>query len=178
MDDSHSQIPETNVPKPLDNKDASRKGRALSKWSTFFLVLACIATMLVAAMLVLPVFLAVAGIFSVFIWFVVAAIISIFTVFMIWTNKDAKAFFDSWNSFNGKLINSSNEVNDFTHNIIPIFLISGGALLIITWLFLIIGVLTDQARKKKYLTKIIVLIVFTLLYLLFLFINLKNYYLL
>ncbi len=173
MDDSHSQIPETNVPKPLDNKDASRQGRALSKWSTFFLVLACIATMLVAAMLVLPVFLAVAGIFSVFIWFVVAAIISIFTVFMIWTNKDAKAFFDSWNSFNGKLI-----VNDFTHNIIPIFLICGGALLIITWLFLIIGVLTDKARKKKYLTKIIVLIVFTLLYLLFLFINLKNYYLL
>lgn len=100
---------------------------------------------------------------------------SIFTLFLIWTSEEAKEFIHNWRLFNESLIDSSKNVQEFANKLIPTMLITGGAFILITWLFLIIGISTDVVRKKKYLGKIIALIVITLIYVVFLFINLKNY---
>lgn len=171
-----------NKPEPIKKKDRHqetpnnpKKGRALHKWSLFFFVLTCIGTALAGAMLILPFFLVIAGAISVLAWLIVIVFMSIFTLFLIWTSEEAKEFIHNWRLFNESLIDSSKNVQDFANKLIPTMLITGGAFILITWLFLIIGISTDVVRKKKYLGKIIALIVITLIYVVFLFINLKNY---
>jgi len=169
--------PEIKKPQPLIKKKMSRKerkhtdfpndpvkGRTYHKWSTFFFVLACIATALALLALIMPVFLAVIGAFSAMLWFLVIALASIFTLFTIWQNKGFKAFSDSWSDFNMSLLDSLNGTNDFIMRIVPTLLISGGVVILIAWIFLVIGIVIDKERKKKYLGKIIALGVLTLIY--------------
>ena len=174
-----------NIPQPLAKKKMSRKerrhtdfphdpvkGRALHKWSTFFFVLTIIGTVLAGITLVLPIFLVIVGLISALAWVVVIAFVSIFTLFMIWTSEDAKSFFNGWRVFNEKLLDSSNNAQGFAQSVIPAMLISGGAIILITWLFLIIGRCTDAERKKKYVGKIIALSIITVIYIVFLIFNL------
>ena len=174
-----------NTPKPLENKKMSRKerrhtdfpnnpvkGRAFYKWSNFFFVLTCIATILAGITLVLPIFLTIVGVISVLAWLVVIVFMSIFTLFMIWTSEDAKTFIHEWRLFNEKLFDSSKSVQEFSNSVIPVVLISGGVIILVAWLFVIVGRVTDSERKKKYTGKIIALSVITLLYIVFLIINL------
>lgn len=174
-----------NIPKPLEKKKVSRKerrhtdfpndpvkGRVFYKWSSFFFVLTCIGVTLTGITLVLPVFLTIVGIISVFAWLIVIVVISLFTLFMIWNSEDAKAFIHGWREFNDGLFDSTKNVQEFSSNVIPIILISGGIVILITWLFIIIGRITDSERKKKYTGKIIALSIITLLYIVFLIINL------
>ena len=75
-------------------------------------------------------------------------------------------------AFNNMLFDSSNNTANFALSVIPIILISGGIIIGITWMFLIIGRILDEARKKKYKGFIIALSVFTALYIIFLILNL------
>ena len=173
-----------NTPKPLENKKMSRKerrhtnfphnpvkGRALYKWSNFFFVLTCIGTALAGITLALPVFITILSVLSVLVWLLFIVFVSIFTLFTIWANEDAKTFVHEWQLFNEKLFDSSKNADEFAKSVIPIFLIVGAVIILITWLFTIIGRCTDTERKKKYLGKIIALSIITLLYIVFLIIN-------
>ena len=178
-----------NKPQPLNNKKMSRKerknanlpddpikGRALHKWTAFFFVLTCIGAVLTAAMLALPVLLALFGIVSVLLWLVVIVVASIFTLFLIWTTDEMKNFSSSWREFNDKIFTSSNATNELALRLIPSILISGGVIILITWIFVIVGLNVDQERHKKYKGKMIALIVISVIYLIFLAINIYVHY--
>ena len=167
---------EINKPQPLKNEKKPKKGKALHGWSIFFFVLTVLGTILTGIMLILPVFLGIAGIFSGFVWFIVIVFLSLITIFTIWTNEGFKSFIDGWKSFNEKLLDSTNDVGELTTTLIPGILIGGAIIILITWLFLIIGIKTDQVRKKQYKGKIIAHIIMTVIYIVFLIVNLYRYY--
>lgn len=145
-------------------KEEPKEGLAFKKWGLFFFVLACISVALVAASLALPFFIAIFGIVSVIAWLAVVAIISIFTIGLVWTIDEVKTINSNWMSFNNWLFSSTEAVANTAAKAIPVLSIVGGALLLITWLFMIIGLLTDKNRKKYYLSIVIALGVITFVY--------------
>ena len=147
------------------------KGRTFHCWAKFFFVLTCIGVGLTGAMLVLPFFLALFGIFSVLCWLLLILVGTIFTLGMIWLSDDTKRLNERWMSFNESIFAYSNNAADLTKRLIPSVLISGGIIIAITWVFLIVGIVNDKARTKKYRGKIIALAIFTFLYTLFLILN-------
>ena len=147
-------------------------GRAFFGWSRFFFVLTCIGVGLTGLMIILPFFLVVVGLFSALLWIIAIFFLTVFTLGMIWISSDIQTVSGNWMAFNNMLFDSSNNTANFALSVIPIILISGGIIIGITWMFLIIGRILDEARKKKYKGFIIALSVFTALYIIFLILNL------
>ena len=145
-------------------KEEPKEGLALKKWGLFFFVLSCIATLLIVASLALPFLIGLFGVASVIAWLAVVAIITIFTIGMIWTVEEAKTINTNWMAFNNWLFSSTETVANTAAKAIPILTIVGGAILAITWLFMIIGFFTDKNRKKYYLGIVIALGVITFVY--------------
>jgi len=148
------------------------KGRAFHSWAKFFFVLTCIGVGITGAMLILPFFLVLFGICSVLLWFCVVAFATIFTIGLIWTTEGMQTLNANWMAFNEALFDVSNNTYSFAAYAIPGILISGGIIIFATWLFLIVGINSDPERKKKYKAKIIAMIIFTVLYVVFLVLNL------
>ena len=178
-----------NKPEPLQKKKLSKKekrhtdfpgnpvkGRGLYKWSKFFFVLTILGTVLTGFVLVLPALLALLSGFILVLWFVVVVVVSLFTIFLIWSTDEGKSFFNGWREFGTTLFNSATDVEKYTNSLIPTILIIGGSLIIVAWSFISIGFCTDKARKKKYIGMMIALGIVTLIYVLFLIINLRKYY--
>ena len=145
-------------------KEEPKEGLALKKWGLFFFVLSCISAALVAASLALPFFIAIFGIVSVIAWLAVVAVISIFTIGLVWTIDEVKTMNSNWMAFNNWLFNSTEAVANSAAKAIPILSIVGGAILLITWLFMVLGITTDKNRKKHYLGLIIALGIITLVF--------------
>lgn len=159
------------VPTPIEEaprkgrrkkKEEPKEGLALKKWGLFFFVLSCISVALVAASLALPFFIAIFGIVSVIAWLAVVAVISIFTIGLVWTIDEVKTMNSNWMAFNNWLFNSTEAVANTAAKAIPILSIVGGVILLVTWLFVILGIATDKNRKKYYRGLIIALGVLTL----------------
>lgn len=147
------------------------KGRALHKWAVFFFVLTCIGTGLTGAMIVLPFFIVLFGLVSVIVWLVCLAFFTIFTLGLIWLSDETKIINQNWMNFNNSLFNSTNTIYEFALRVIPSILVSGGILIAISWMFLILGFNLDNERKKKYKAKMIALGIITAIYITFLVIN-------
>lgn len=188
----NQETPEVNKPVPLDQlpnkkqkKKMSRKerrvtdfpgdpvkGRTFYSWAKFFFVLTCLGTGIVGAMIILPFFITLFGIFSVIAWLVLIVAGTIFTLGMIWLSDDTKSFFGEWQKLNEKTLDASNNIYSFVEKSIPAILISGGVVILISWLFIILGLNKDPDRKKKFKGMMIALIVITVIYVIFLAINL------
>ena len=147
-----------------NKKEEPKEGKALKSWSLFFFVLSCIMTCIVAASIALPFFIALFGIVSVLCWLLFVVIGSIFTIGMIWLIDGMKDFNTGWMNFNNTLFDSTSAIAETAAKAIPIFSIAGGAIVMITWLFMIIGISTDKNRKKFYTAMLIVLGVLSLVY--------------
>ena len=145
-------------------KEEPKEGLALKKWGLFFFVLSCIATLLIVASLVLPFLIGLFGVVSVIAWLAIVAIITLFTVGMIWTVEEARTINTNWMAFNNWLFSSTETVANTAAKAIPAISIIGGAILVIAWLFMIIGLLTDKNRKKYYKGIVIALGVITFVY--------------
>ena len=145
-------------------KEEPKEGLALKKWGLFFFVLSCISVALVAASLALPFLIALFGIVSVIAWLAVVAIISIFTIGLVWTIDEVKAINSNWMAFNNWLFSSTEAVANTAAKAIPILSIVGGVILLITWLFVILGITTDKNRKKYYKGILIALSIITTIY--------------
>lgn len=146
-------------------------GRALNAFSKLFFILTIIGTALTAVMVFLPIFLAILGVLSTLVWFLAIVVVSVFTIGLIWTNEDFKSFNTGWMDLNSKLFNSSNSLNEFVNKVVPPILIAGGVVIIISWLFTILGAIFDKFRIKKYKGRIIGLAIITAIYIAFLIIN-------
>ena len=140
----NQETPEVNKPVPLDQlpnkkqkKKMSRKerrvtdfpgdpvkGRTFYSWAKFFFVLTCLGTGIVGAMIILPFFITLFGIFSVIAWLVLIVCGTIFTLGMIWLSDDTKSFFGEWQKLNEKTLDASNNVYSFVEKSIPVILIS------------------------------------------------------
>ena len=145
-------------------KEEPKEGLALKKWGLFFFVLSCIATLLIVASLALPFLIGLFGVVSVIAWLAIIAIVTIFTIGMIWTVEEAKTINTNWMAFNNWLFSSTETVANTAAKAIPAISIIGGAILAITWLFMIIGLLTDKNRKKYYKGIVIALGIITFIY--------------
>ena len=145
-------------------KEEPKEGKAFKGWALFFFILSCIVTGIIAASIALPFFIVLFGIVSVICWLALIAIATIFTIGMIWLNDGVKEFNAGWMAFNNQLFDSSTTIAETVAKAIPIVSIIGGTIVIITWLFMVIGMTTDKNRKKFYLAMIITLGVLTLVY--------------
>ena len=152
------------------------KGRALYKWSAFVFVLAMFGAALTCFVYVLPILLPVLGTMIILAWLIAIVASSIFTLFMIWYSDDAKSFFDGWINFGRSFFDVGRDADRLAYRAVPVVLIVGGALLIICWSMLSIGLSTDKARKKSYIGMMIALGIITLVYVIFFFVNLRKYY--
>lgn len=146
-------------------------GRALNAFSKLFFVLTIIGTVLAAVMVFLPIFLAIVGIISTIIWILGIILVTVFTIGLIWTSADFKSFNEGWMAFNTSMFDSSNSLNEFAMNMIPFVLISGGIIIGLSWLFTILGKVFDKFRNNKYKGRIIALTIITVIYLVFLVLN-------
>lgn len=146
-------------------------GRALNAFSKLFFVLTIIGTILTGVMVFLPIFLAIVGVISTIVWILGIIVISVFTIGLIWTVEEFKAFNSGWMDFNTKMFNSSNSINEFVMKVIPFVLISGGVIIALTWLFTILGAVFDKFRLNKYKGRIIALSIITVIYIVFLVLN-------
>ena len=146
-------------------------GRALNAFSKLFFVLTIIGTVLAAVMVFLPIFLAIIGIISTIVWILGIILVTVFTIGLIWTSTDFKSFNEGWMAFNTSMFNSSNSLNEFAMNMIPFVLISGGIIIGLSWLFTILGKVFDKFRMNKYKGRIIALTIITVIYLVFLVLN-------
>ena len=146
-------------------------GRALNVFSKLFFVLTIIGTVLTAVMVFLPIFLAIVGIISTILWILAVIIVTVFTIGLIWTSADFKSFNDGWMSFNTSMFNSSNSLNEFAMSVIPFVLVSGAVVIGLSWLFTILGRVFDKFRLNKYKSRIIGLSMSTVIYIVFLVLN-------
>ena len=146
-------------------------GRALNAFSKLFFVLTIIGTILTGVMVFLPILLAIVGVISTIVWILGIIVISVFTIGLIWTVEEFKAFNSGWMDFNTKMFNSSNSINEFVMKVIPFVLISGGVIIALTWLFTILGAVFDKFRLNKYKGRIIALSIITVIYIVFLVLN-------
>ena len=147
------------------------KGRKLFGWSRFFFVLTCIGTVLTGVMVFLPFFLIIFGLLSALIWIIYILAVTIFTLGMIWLSKDMQQFSGNWMDFNNTLFDSSNNAADMALKFVPFILISGAVVIGFTWMFLVLGRVFDEARKKKYNGLMIALGVISAIYIIFLIIK-------
>ena len=146
-------------------------GKALNAFSKLFFVLTIIGTVLAAVMVFLPIFLVIVGIISTIVWIVGIIFVSVFTLGLIWTSSDFKSFNEGWMAFNTSMFNSSNSLNEFAMSAVPFVLISGGIIITLSWLFTILGRVFDRVRISKYKGRIIGLTIITILYIVFLVLN-------
>lgn len=146
-------------------------GRALNAFSKLFFVLTIIGTVLAAVMVFLPIFLAIIGIISTIVWILGIIIVTVFTIGLIWTSNDFKSFNDGWMAFNTSMFDSSNSLNEFAMSMIPFVLVSGGIIIGLSWLFTILGRVFDKFRMNKYKGRIIGLSIITVIYIVFLVLN-------
>ena len=146
-------------------------GRALNAFSKLFFVLTIIGTILAAVMVFLPIFLAIVGIISTIIWILGIILVTVFTIGLIWTSNDFKSFNDGWMAFNTSMFDSSNSLNEFAMSMIPFVLVSGGIIIGLSWLFTILGRVFDKFRMNKYKGRIIGLSIITVIYIVFLVLN-------
>lgn len=151
-----------------ENKDATpeelKKGKGLKGWSLFLFILSCIATGLIAASIALPFFIVIFGLFSALMWLLFIVVGTIFTLGMIWMIDDTKKMNTEWMAFNDKLFNSSETITNTVISAIPVMALIGGLIVGLTWLLMIIGIVTDRNRRKYYTVMMIILGVLTLLY--------------
>ena len=155
--------PPGKLPDDSDNNDA-KEGKALKGWSLFFFILTCIVTTIVAASIALPFFIIIFGLIAGLLWFLFVAVGTIFTVGLMWTIDGVKSINDGWLAFLNQVFNSSNTVVEAVSKAIPIIAIMGGVIILITWIFMIVGRATDQNRKKYYTAMLIVLGFLSILY--------------
>ena len=153
------------------NQPPVEEGKIINAFSKAFFVLTIIGTVLAAITVFLPFFLIIIGIFSVLFWFIAIVFVTVFTLGIIWTFDETKAINAAWMGFNGNLFNSSATVAGFAESVIPFILISGAIVISLAWLFTIIGVCATQSQRKKYVGRIVGLIIITVLYIVFLVIN-------
>ena len=150
---------------PQDSSlEEKKKGQALKKWTVFFFVLSCIATFIVGASLALPFFLTVFGIISIIVWLVVLVVFTVFTLGLIWLSDDTKKINGSWMSFNDTLFNSGNAASDFVIKAFPIISIAGCFIVLMTWVFIIFGLVLNKKKTKFYKAMLIVLSVITFIF--------------
>ena len=152
------------------------KGRVYFEFANFFFVLVCIGFGITIFSVALPVFLVLIGLGSVLCWIVLIMFLSIFTLGMVWLSKDFKAFISSWQGFNDGLFNSANNTAELAKVIIPPTLIAVGALIVVSWIFLVVGLVNDKERKKAYTGRVIALGIMTALYLAAMIFNLVTLY--
>ena len=155
--------PPGKLPDDSDNNDV-KEGKALKGWSLFFFILTCIVTTIVAASIALPFFIIIFGLIAGLLWFLFVAVGTIFTVGLMWTIDGVKSINDGWLAFLNQVFNSSNTVVEAVSKAIPIIAIMGGVIILITWIFIIVGRATDQNRKKYYTAMLIVLSFLSVLY--------------
>ena len=166
---------QNNVVAPIPNQEPQRRGRrvkkeepkegkALKSWALFFFVISCIMTGIVAASIALPFFIVLFGILSALCWILFIVVGTVFTLGMMWLVDGMQEFNEGWMAFNNKLFDSSNAIANVAASAIPIFSIVGGSIVAITWLFMVIGLVTDNNRKKFYTAMIIVLSVLSFIY--------------
>lgn len=155
--------PPGKLPDDSDNNNA-KEGKALKGWSLFFFILACVVTTIVAASIALPFFIIIFGLIAGLLWFLFVAVGTIFTVGLMWTIDGVKSINDGWLAFLNQVFNSSNTVVEAVAKAIPIIAIMGGVIILITWVFMIVGRATDQNRKKYYTAMLIVLGFLSILY--------------
>ena len=146
-------------------------GKALNAFSKLFFVLTIIGTVLAAVMVFLPIFLVIVGVISTIIWIFGIIIVSIFTLGLIWTSSDFKSFNEGWMAFNTSMFNSTNSLTEFAISLVPFILISGGIIIALSWLFTILGRVFDRFRINKYKGRIVGLTIITVLYIIFLVLN-------
>lgn len=179
LDDEEKVIEEENKPSNLpvqqveDEEEYEDKagGRALNAFSKLFFVLTIIGTVLAAVMVFLPIFLAIVGVVSTIFWIVAIIFLSVFTIGLIWTSEDFKSFNTGWMDFNSRMFNSTNTLAEFALKAIPFVLISGGIIIAFSWVFTILGAVFDKFRKNKYKGRIIGLAIITVIYIVFLVLN-------
>ena len=166
---------QNNVVAPVPNQEHQRRGRRVKKeepkegktlksWAIFFFVISCIMTGIVAASIALPFFIVLFGILSALCWILFIVVGTVFTLGMMWLVDGMQEFNEGWMAFNNKLFDSSNAIANVAASAIPIFSIVGGSIVAITWLFMVIGLVTDNNRKKFYTAMIIVLSVLSFIY--------------
>ena len=146
-------------------------GRVLNGFSKLFFVLTIIGTILAAIMVFLPIFLAIVGVVSTIVWIFGIIIVSIFTIGLIWTSEDFKAFNSGWMDFNSRMFERTNSLTEFATSMIPFVLVSGTAVIAISWLFTILGAVFDKIRFRRYKSRIIGLSIITVIYIVFLVLN-------
>ena len=145
-------------------KEEPKEGKALKGWALFFFILSCIMTGIIAASIALPFFMMVFGIISALCWVIFVVIGTVFTLGMMWLIDGMGDFNAGWMAFNEKLFDSSNTIVEMAAKAIPLLSIIGGSIVLITWLFMVIGISTDKNRKKFYTAMLIVLGVLSLAY--------------
>ena len=169
-DNNPVSLPVQQVEEKLIYEDTAG-GRALNAFSKLFFVLTIIGTILAAVMVFLPIFLAIVGIISTIIWILGIILVTVFTIGLIWTSNDFKSFNDGWMAFNTSMFDSSNSLNEFAMSMIPFVLVSGGIIIGLSWLFTILGRVFDKFRMNKYKGRIIGLSIITVIYIVFLVLN-------
>ena len=147
------------------------KGRKFFKWTKFMFTMFVISLALVIGTFGIGIFMVLMGVISAFFWIIAIIIVSIFTLFIIWTQQDAKDFFNGWRDMNEKLLDKSNDVLAFAEKLVTPILIVGFSFFALAWLFIIIGLSTDKERKKKYLGHLIAMSILSAIFLLFAFLN-------
>ena len=163
MSDDKQIIPPP-PPGKLEEKPKNNEGKTLKGWSVFFFVLTCISTFLVITTTALPFFIIIFGLLMGLIWFIFAVGGSVFTIGLMWTVDGVRSFNAGWMAFLGSIFESPKVVAESVDKAIPIIMILGGVIIIITWIFMIVGIATDKNRKKYYTAMMIILGVISLLY--------------
>ena len=156
---------------PNNEEEDTLGGKTLNAFSKLFFVLTIIGTVLTGVMVFLPIFLAIVGIFSTLLWLIGVVFVTVFTLGIIWTSNDFKSFNEGWMSFNTSMFNSSNSLTEFALGVIPFILISGAVIISLSWLFTILGRVFDKIRIKRYKGRIIGLSIITVIYIVFLVLN-------
>lgn len=142
------------------------EGRAIKKWSTFFFVMSVISTVLVVSSFALPVIIVLFGLMSALIWICWLAIGTIFTLGMMWMSDDVKKFNQGWMDFNNRIFDAGNAASEFGTNIVTGVVVAGAAFFVITWIFMVVGINTDEVRKRHYKGMIIALSIITFFFVL------------
>lgn len=163
MSDS-KQIISPPPPGKLEKKPKNQEGKALKGWSIFFFVLTCISTFFVVATTALPFFIIIFGLLMGLIWFIFVVGGSVFTIGLMWTIDGIKSFNAGWIELLGNIFESPKVVAESLSKAIPIIIVFGGVIILITWIFMIVGITTNKNRKKYYTVMMIILGVISLLY--------------
>ncbi len=148
----HKKDPRPNNPK---------EGRALKGWSTFFFVLSIISLALVASSFALPLLIVIVGVLAAMLWLVWFLFGSIITLGMMWLSDETKKFNQWCLDTMNKIFDAANNSAELGMKIVPIVVIVGAALFLITWTFMIIGFNVDKVRHKHYKGMLIALGVIT-----------------